>query len=1046
MSTFNLLCEAISNAVSPPAPVVPLELDFICAADPMLQNFPSIAIPGLPCPESSFTIAYWLATGRLYNQPLPVAMSFAAILQRLKLMPSVNIHFCVYNPAPILVHSCFVSVHGVPRADGWRMVYIPPGVAGVAHLAMLQMSLPVDPSLPFQVAYYGSTPLLSPLVYWHATRTSSVYYMLKAQGRACLCRVRCQHEKVFSGDVLLPTASYGSNTDYQLEVLNYQPPFCRGAQRSITYIDVDGVVHRDPHAFHIELAVDLPTAEYVVNQLTMRWYDLRVTKMPDLHSVRALARCSALGVLSSVLTYKPAVSSSLWTRLKASSYHSSWKNLLPGRVVDVKPSFSFRPLFVALAVTTALYLSARLPHWLWCYFTRSQYLLQSEPASLTRTWLPNSMRFLPFTRELQNRMAVSAFDAPAARSYLRRACYEMKHELVLQPSEVDAWLDEVVTSTATAPIPIMPLGVCYLCLQKKNLTRCLCNQCRRFPVWLDRPEPSAFVGLRPLFSSHPQIALGVVFDPDVSITYKGMRILNTTTAMEIYKSEAPRLTCMGRLAGPMWLGHEATCYTQGELTLLVAAAVRIGVPCTNKPLAGFWPAMRSLFNLVVPFLPHLVPLEQVEVLARQKNSQKREKLRQMYVDYNNGDMPNRKHLQRFGGFAKLEKHVRAQHDGVDLKFKAKLAPRLINSPHPMVNAMMAPFTLPLADWFHHQFDHTSHLFYAGCSTPQQLNEFLDLASSQCQFVLEDDVSMMDKSHSSGSQNFMYSIIQDLYLGVYLAVLNPLLRQIRKIKIQQGAFRAELEDANASGVPVTSFLNSLCTMFVRLNALVEAYFDIDYTHSYYPTAVKIVLIAVFMAVAGDDGKLFCPASINGVDTFSPAWMARYIAAWAKAGFDVGPSKIKTFSPANWRLSTFLAMRPYWNGSRYYYGVEISRRMRTMFWMLNKSTHPIAWGRGVATSLLVASPHVPIVKDVCIWYLDRTKGPTITDPLISFTNIDSLVYGYKGEGELCERTIQEFCSDYGLTRHDYEDFRNYLWTFTNVLVNLDHYVLRRIASFE
>jgi hypothetical protein len=153
-----------------------------------------------------------------------------------------------------------------------------------------------------------------------------------------------------------------------------------------------------------------------------------------------------------------------------------------------------------------------------------------------------------------------------------------------------------------------------------------------------------------------------------------------------------------------------------------------------------------------------------------------------------------------------------------------------------------------------------------------------------------------------------------------------------------------------------------------------------------------------------------------------------------------------------------MRPIWSGERYEYGVEISRRLKTMFWMLDKQLQPFYWGRQVALALLRASKHVPVVVDICKWYLSIVPGPDVVyytgetfSPApkyedISFTNPDSYFYNYIVEGDLNERGVSEFLADYSISTQEYEDFKTYLWGHKAVLVNLDHIVLRKIAALE
>jgi hypothetical protein len=58
------------------------------------------------------------------------------------------------------------------------------------------------------------------------------------------------------------------------------------------------------------------------------------------------------------------------------------------------------------------------------------------------------------------------------------------------------------------------------------------------------------------------------------------------------------------------------------------------------------------------------------------------------------------------------------------------------------------------------FNSQEHIFYAAGATPDQINDFLNAAIETNRFVLEDDVSMADGSHSKGSFSFQHNILDE----------------------------------------------------------------------------------------------------------------------------------------------------------------------------------------------------------------------------------------------------------------------------------------------
>jgi hypothetical protein len=1027
MSLLRDFPHAFSEAFLPAgAPAIQLVADPVIVGHPFLAQHISSSIPGFPCGLSAVYQAHWINTGRLLTEPIPDPTPIAFLVQLFtQYIAKFPIYLFVNNPlAP--ANSTLVNILGPQRQDGWKILFIPamPGLP-IPHVALVRMPfVRVHPELAIPLVLFSSMPICHPNIYWHATVTSPLYYSRKALGLACLCTDICNHQPPnfvnalvvgFEHENITPKATIQAH----LTVDHYTLPYSMTKDRGLRYTFVDGTYVEIPKCLFVRHDEDFITVPGSTLNLDFRIVYFPITGRKVFYPLVILA-----GVLFALYGVAPIF------------------------------SVEFRVLVIVLTI----------------FFLRfavtSRVIRSVDPPPFVENWLPPSLQSMPFANDLANKLSTHNRSRAVVLSALRRALMSTRHEYLLQPSEVDAWLEHVCEEPAQVRCPAIPLGCCNLCFQKHNLKHCLCVECRRRPKLLCMSLTSTMVvGMLPLWTVDPMIPYDLPFRAGVQATYRGVPIRNTTDAMNIYILGQPPLKVWGRLAGPMYLGYIVNCFPRGIETTIVAFAVRLGIPAANQPNQALWIHFDYIrdfifgglssswpFNIDDVDYEFLEPWEPQDVIDHIKDSQKKTKMIKAYTEIDEGCRIERSKMSEFGAFAKLEKHVCTEFDpveGVHIR-KTKMAPRLINSPHPHVNAVLACYTLPLMKWLKRTCCHDSRLFYAGCSKPHEINHFFNNAVASNRFILEDDVSMMDGSQHEWSQRWQWRLIRILFdESDFDTILMPTMYRIVKVMIKQSGFMAFIDWINASGVPFTSFLNSTTTMVVRLYAVVCAYTGFtDVRSEGFRHHLGIIRRNIFMAVAGDDGLLFLPPDYGDVHTFSPLFMQRYIAAWADAGFDVGPAKIKTFTPANWRLCTFLAMRPVWSGSQYELGVEINRRLKTMFWILDKSIHPFSWGRGVATALLASSRHVPVVSDICLWYLDRTTGAVATIPQpqdISFTNPYSTVYNYSCEGDKNERGVREFLEDYHLTQDDYHSFITYLWNLDNVLVNLDHPVLRTIATF-
>jgi hypothetical protein len=170
-------------------------------------------------------------------------------------------------------------------------------------------------------------------------------------------------------------------------------------------------------------------------------------------------------------------------------------------------------------------------------------------------------------------------------------------------------------------------------------------------------------------------------------------------------------------------------------------------------------------------------------------------------------------------------------------------------------------------------------------------------------------------------------------------------------------------------------------------------------------------------------------------------ARYEEAWTWGGFSV---KLAVVPPHRWRMATYLAARPTWNGEKYVWTPEPARRLKMSWWQIDSTMHPIAWGRGIATQLSVASGCHPLIRPIADWYLSVTTGPAA---LVNFTDNPFCPWLQRREQfQITDRAIDEFCVDYRITRGEYHRFLNLLGSVGDVHVNFSGHIFQRVFDEE
>lgn len=643
-------------------------------------------------------------------------------------------------------------------------------------------------------------------------------------------------------------------------------------------------------------------------------------------------------------------------------------------------------------------------------------------------------------------------DRSTMRSIARRLYSEMNFPPNVNVESVTDWL-ATIEEPIQAIVPNQHLHVgCLNCAGTVAVKRRICRSCRttlKFPFY-HQPiaEAVVFVGLRPLKCCDPLPKQHYTFSNNATVTFRGMLVTNTQVALQIYHQHKPPPRGYGHSCGPIICCLEPSVFPPGDGTALVAMAFRMAIDPPFTPNPAIWDAAFSLLRLIFPgFLTGSLDVwSHQQVIQHIKDPDKRLKYESGLNDYEISNPRKGRYL--FGCFAKLEKACTHTIDSsITLVSKSKAIPRLINSPKPIVNVLQSPCTLPFYKHLSYYFYNAQpNIFSASGRSPSEINDWFNEAWSFSLCIIEDDVSFMDLSQSEDSLNFVVRLFDYFFSDQELFM--HCLRTTTRLRIRTSSIVADLGVHNASGVPTTTISNTIVCIMARVCALaftiIKQPLNLTNILHYAEIINNVVIPNIRMAVAGDDGYLLVsPTAFPNYRT--PQFLQEYSDGFASFGLDVGLSKIRTFSEANWRLSTFLALRPYRTTTSYQLGPEIARRLTTAFWKLESPMHPVAWMRANAQALILSSGHVPILSDVCKFVLRTTHGcPDCAGPTIEDSNPYSISYKWTFQGEPSPLALCDMMADYGFDYDCYADFIKTLDGLSTPFVNLHHPIFNYIFA--
>jgi hypothetical protein len=1026
--------------------------------------FEAFAIPTLACWKSALTLAH-----HVHSPKIPLTLgsfavvtgmsptTFCGLLQHRTMKDFPVFVVSSIGLAPWTRDSCILKLFsGTPRDDGAALFYVEASFTGVAHWTFGRqvvvapvLTVPSPPPPPalvpnrlsFVVYSDVPQPLTGDNVFWRAKVTPQnleEFSQCSMRMLACSCDwgVVCEHEagfvatslnivhRVFLGvDSMAPdawSATVTSSCDGPYQVL-------RSGLRSKLLLPFGRSMFTPATSY-----LSIPSENYTygtnstICQSILRW--LNVDELQPYRDRR---------------TFKIGVweVSALYYDTQTSTTHSL--------VQGVKSMFNF-----GFTETNPLAQRGLVP--VIAESAQEIFTVKRLYPVLDRLSIGEYTLKLPSIQEAMGKLALKdAHDITPAyvRDQLRLLSAKNKWEVEFDADVVSDWIAQVSRTATTQGFAMATPAnnVCWTCLRQVQTRWHICRNCRsamRHNPPYSLPEFISHVGFVPLWSKHFEPPV-FTLKPDVVITFNRTVIEADFAPHYVLARAAVRealLTQRGQLCGPMFMGLIPTTFPLCAEMSLLAFCIRLGVARLFEAKEYVYDAA---YHFACLFIVKVLEPETVEYFLSHHTGPKLIKMLTAQSDLNNGETLQIRHPRRpglsadFSGFVKSEKSHSCEYVDSNLVLKPTEKPRLIVAPDAKHLFKLGPYTHVQTKWLAAHFNWERALFYAGCSTPGILNKWINRSLSKIPHAISwgGDISAIDSNYGKQTFAFIRKVrkLQFPFLPAEIEDLFDAEEQLR-VRFGRSPYRAYVSDVHSSGVSDTSYKNSLISLFLSLVAFLHGAFDyLNNPSCVTDEMVHLLLEQVDFAISGDDSLVRSPRRVFGVDVTSELFRARYCFAWAEAGFSV---KLQMYNEADWRLATFLGARPVWDSTQYSWAPEPARRLRSMYWQLDCSIHPISWARGVSQQTIRASSHAPVIADIAQWYLDITSGATAGfaynpyNPMSQETSI----------GGITQRAIDEFLQDYHVTVEEYNDFRLALSTVRDPLANFSMSIFHRILQME
>lgn len=669
----------------------------------------------------------------------------------------------------------------------------------------------------------------------------------------------------------------------------------------------------------------------------------------------------------------------------------------------------------------------------------------------------------PEVRQLQARLAtLPEVTSEHAFDLLRRLSAESNWLVDFNRAEVATWIERVVTVPGKTRNLIEEVKDCVNCRERPRSYRMLCKTCwsrlRNSPLidLILTDSLVAYVGMLPMRSQPFVFPVITALKDDCTIKI-GRRTLfdkDTTddTIRAWYARQHVQYGYRGRNCGPLFLRQRPSCFPRGHETAVVTFCLRLGTVNPNERDPRYYRFV-SEYLMREP-MTTLEP-ESREYFLSHFSGEKLEKMLEAERQINLGNARLPQHPQpadqrrpecHMKGFTKAEKSYRTEYEYYYLIQKPTMKPRFICCPNPEFLFTIGPYTHAQTKWLSRSYRSRDHLFYAGCSKPADLNDWLNFTHHDLgghYISIADDISAIDACHSEQSMDLHTQVRRKQFPNMPRAIEALYLAE-HALVIKLGKFTLRVNFVNGSGVSDTSYKNSLLCLFLRLLAMtnaVRSLDELDFTD--FMALSDRVRNTIYTTASGDDGLTRTPRNLLGVDLTTIESKQRYSEYWKRHGFGV---KVKIYSEVEWRMATYLANRPVYVGNgRYEWMPEPARRLRGLFWQIDNSMHPMVWGRSVATGLQAIAAAHPVLGPIADWYLENTKGPVVSVQI--FGNPYNPFQGHFSEARtIQQRAISEFLVDYNLMERDYSIFLSALQMTKTVFVNFETRLIHQLFRLE